>query len=154
MRSKLFVPGSRPELFDKALKSEADALSFDLEDSVDEARKAPARLELARFLRSLPPNPGKTIIVRVNALETPHFEADVEAIVGPGLDIVNLPKPESAEDVRACAAALTKAERKHRLDPVGILPNIESPRSALDVTEPTQNTWPFQQTVATRSLKA
>ena len=129
MRSKLFVPGSRPELFDKALKSEADALSFDLEDSVDEARKALARLELARFLRSLPPNPGKTIIVRVNGLETPHFEADVEAIVGPGLDIVNLPKPESAEDVRACAAALTKAERRGKLDPVGILPNIESPRA-------------------------
>jgi citrate lyase beta subunit len=111
------------------MKSEADALSFDLEDSVDEARKAIARRELARFLRALPPNPGKTIIVRVNGLETPHFEADVEAIMGPGLDIVNLPKPESAEDVRACAAALTKAERAQKLDPVGILPNIESPRA-------------------------
>ena len=34
MRSKLFVPGARPELFAKALAGEADALSFDLEDSV------------------------------------------------------------------------------------------------------------------------
>jgi len=34
MRSKLFVPASRPELFDKALVSAADALSFDLEDAV------------------------------------------------------------------------------------------------------------------------
>ena len=38
MRSKLFVPGSRPELFDKALASAADALSFDLEDSVTPER--------------------------------------------------------------------------------------------------------------------
>ncbi|HUP30626.1 MAG TPA: CoA ester lyase [Usitatibacter sp.] len=129
MRSKLFVPGSRPELFAKAMASEADGLSFDLEDAVDEARKAEARRELAKFLRTLPPNCGKTIIVRVNGLDTPHFEADLEAIVGPGLDIVNLPKPEGAEDVRACASALTKFERKQKLEPIDILPNIESPRA-------------------------
>ena len=131
MRSKLFVPGSRPELFAKAMASEADALSFDLEDAVDEARKDQARREVGRFLRSLPENSGKTIIVRVNGLDTPHFAADLEAIVGPGLDIVNLPKPESADDIRECAAALAGAERKlrHRIEPVGLLPNIESPRA-------------------------
>ncbi len=43
MRSKLFVPGSRPELFAKALASAADALSFDLEDAVYEDRKSQAR---------------------------------------------------------------------------------------------------------------
>ena len=95
MRSKLFVPGSRPELFAKAMAGEADGLSFDLEDAVDEAtqgRGAPrARAVPARAARQH----GKTIIVRVNGLATPHFEADIEAIVGPGLDIVNLPKPES-----------------------------------------------------------
>ena len=37
MRSKLFVPASRPELFDKAMRSAADALSFDLEDAVEPA---------------------------------------------------------------------------------------------------------------------
>src|SRR5688572_11653121 len=129
MRSKLFVPGSRPELFAKAMASEADALSFDLEDAVDESRKAEARREVARFLRTLPANTGKTIIVRVNGLDTPHFAADVEAIVGPGLDIVNLPMCESAEDVRECASALARAERSQPLEPVGIMPNIESPRA-------------------------
>ena len=129
MRSKLFVPGSRPELFAKAMASEADALSFDLEDAVDESRKGEARAELAKFLATLPPNPGKTIIVRVNGLDTPHFEADLEAIVGTGVDILNLPKPDGADDVRACAAALTKLERKVRADPMDIMPNIESPRS-------------------------
>jgi citrate lyase subunit beta/citryl-CoA lyase len=129
MRSKLFVPASRPELFAKAMASEADGLSFDLEDAVDESRKGEARSELAKFLRTLPANCGKTIIVRVNGLDTPHFQADLEAIVGPGLDIVNLPKSDDADDVRACAAALTKLERKSRLEPVQILANIESPRA-------------------------
>jgi citrate lyase beta subunit len=129
MRSKLFVPGSRPELFAKALAGEADALSFDLEDAVDEARKDEARRELGKFLRSLPENTGKVIIVRVNGLATKHFERDLEAIVGPGLDIVNLPKPESGDDIRACAKALAKVERKAKIDPIDILANIESPQA-------------------------
>ena len=52
MRSKLFVPGSRPELFAKALGSDADALSFDLEDSVAPGRKGEARTALRSFLQS------------------------------------------------------------------------------------------------------
>jgi citrate lyase subunit beta/citryl-CoA lyase len=43
--------------------------------------------------------------------------------------MVNLPKPESGDDVRACAAALAKVERAQGLDPIDILPNIESPRA-------------------------
>ena len=130
MRSKLFVPGSRPELFAKAMASEADALSFDLEDAVDEARKGEARRELSKFLRTLPPNCGKTIIVRVNGLETPHFEEDIEAIVGPGLDLVNVPKPEGPDDIREAAVVIGAAERKAQVHaPIGILANIESPRA-------------------------
>jgi citrate lyase subunit beta/citryl-CoA lyase len=130
MRSKLFVPGSRPELFAKAMASEADGISFDLEDAVDESMKDEARREVAKFLRALPQGHGKTIIVRVNGLETTHFEADIHAIVGPGLDIVNLPKPESGDDVRTCARALAEAERDERVAvPAAILANIESPRA-------------------------
>ena len=129
MRSKLFVPGSRPELFAKAVAGEADGLSFDLEDAVDPAMKDEARAELARFLASLAPGHGKTIIVRVNGLDTPHFAADLEAVVGAGVDIVNLPKPESPDDVRACADAIARLERGSRRPPVGVLANIESPKA-------------------------
>ena len=52
MRSKLFVPGSRPELFAKALAGDADSISFDVEDSVPEHSKARAREQIADFLRS------------------------------------------------------------------------------------------------------
>ena len=52
MRSKLFVPGTRPELFAKALAGEADALSFDLEDAVAAERKDAARVAVAEFVGS------------------------------------------------------------------------------------------------------
>src|SRR5207344_856685 len=84
MRSKLFVPASRPELFAKALASEADAISFDLEDAVEPNSKLAARAELATMLERGPPTIGKVIIVRVNAIDTEHFEADLEAVVRPG----------------------------------------------------------------------
>jgi citrate lyase subunit beta / citryl-CoA lyase len=129
MRSKLFVPGSRPELFEKAMKSAADSLSFDLEDSVDERRKSEARAEVARFLRGLPERPGKTIIVRVNACTTPHFQLDVEALAGAPVDIVNVPKAESAAAIRDCVAVIEQAVERAGAAPVGLLANIESPKA-------------------------
>ncbi|OWT68264.1 MULTISPECIES: CoA ester lyase [unclassified Achromobacter] len=135
MRSKLFVPGSRPELFPKALASEADGLSFDLEDSVSESRKGEARQELGRlFASDAAVASGKVLIVRVNAQDTPHFHADVQAVVRPGLQLVNVPKVDSVEQVVAAAAAVIKAERENGFEngttePVRLLLNIESPRA-------------------------
>jgi citrate lyase subunit beta/citryl-CoA lyase len=130
MRSKLFVPASRPELFANALAGPADAISFDLEDAVQEIQKAEARRVLQVFLQRSSPRPGgKVIIVRVNGLTTPHFDADVAAVAGSAVDMINLPKPESADDVRAAAASLARHERDRGIDrPIGILANIESPR--------------------------
>lgn len=130
MRSKLFVPGSRPELFAKAMAGEADAISIDLEDAVDESRKDEARGQVAAFLRSLPGNKAKTIIVRVNGIDTPHFEKDIEAVAGPGLDLVNQPMPRGGDDVRHAAEALRRVARDKGLaEAPGILANIETPRA-------------------------
>jgi citrate lyase subunit beta/citryl-CoA lyase len=130
MRCKLFVPGSRPELFAKAMASDADALSIDLEDAVDESRKDEARGEVAKFLRSLPADKSKTIIVRVNGLGTPHFAADIEAITGSGLDLVNLPMPESADEVREAVQVMARVEKARGIArPTGLMANIETPRA-------------------------
>ena len=130
MRSKLFVPGSRPEFFPKALAGQADGLSFDLEDSVLETAKAEARRLVGQVLQSPECTASKKIIiVRVNGLTTPHFEADLAAVVGPRLDLLNLPKVESADDIRAVVKALSRLEAERGLTrPIGILANIESPR--------------------------
>ena len=127
MRSKLFVPASRPELFDKALASEADALSFDLEDAVVEDRKAAAREELARFLASDGARESsKALIVRVNAMTTAHFEADIAAVATSGAHMINLPMATSGDDVRKAAAALD-ALRIATDQPLKLLVNIETP---------------------------
>jgi len=129
MRSKLFVPGSRPELFPKAATSAADALSFDLEDAVAPNRKAEARAALGAFLRE-GDHGGKAIVVRVNALGTPHFAADLRAVAVPGTHMVNLPMIRDAAEVAEAAEALGQAERENGVTaPIGLLCNVETPRA-------------------------
>ena len=129
MRSKLFVPASRPELFAKALASAADALSFDLEDAVAESRKDEARRHLAEFLRSDAARASdKTFIVRVNPCGSSHFEADLAAVLLPRLDMLNLPKPASVQQVGEVANAMEQAEQANGVaTPVRLLLNIETP---------------------------
>ncbi len=130
MRSKLFVPGARPEMFDKALAGDADALSFDLEDSVPEAGKQAAREHIASFLaRADVLASNKLLIVRTNAADSPHFAADLAAMAVPGLWLLNIPKVESAAQVREVAAALEQAEAANGVTrPIGLLLNIETSR--------------------------
>ncbi|WP_199707013.1 HpcH/HpaI aldolase/citrate lyase family protein [Teichococcus wenyumeiae] len=129
MRSKLFLPGTRPELFAKGATSAADALSFDLEDSVAPERKAEARAHVAAALRDPALRAaGKLAIVRVNAPGTPHFAEDVAALAGTGLDAINLPMVESAAMVRDAIAVIARAEAAVGAAPCGILANIETPR--------------------------
>jgi citrate lyase subunit beta/citryl-CoA lyase len=140
MRSKLFVPGARPELFGKALASAADAISIDLEDAVVESRKGEARAAVAEFLRSSEAQSStKSIIVRVNALATAHFAVDVRVLASPGLTLVNLPKIESAGEVDAAMANVDRAFVDAGLRPtLRALANIESPkglRNAVAIAE-------------------
>lgn len=135
MRSKLFVPGSRPELFEKALASAADALSFDLEDAVVESRKQEARDEVQAFLKRHQ-DAQKTILVRTNPVGGEHFFKDVASVTRNGLDILNIPKVESPEEVQETARQLEKFEAEFGVTtPVGILVNIESPKGLRRVAE-------------------
>ncbi len=125
MRSKLFVPGIRPELFSKALASAADAISFDLEDAVPESGKDKARSEVGQFLRSTEAlRSDKLIIVRVNPVGSPHFAADLRALEGSAAGMVNLPKPRGAADVLAALEAMDAAGLA---GDTALLANIETP---------------------------
>jgi citrate lyase subunit beta/citryl-CoA lyase len=134
MRSKLFVPGGRPELFAKAAASQADALSLDLEDSVPAEAKARAREAVSAFVtadgtRAL----AKAVIVRVNAPDTPWFEDDLLAVAHEGLALLNLPKIESAGDLLAAVLALERAEAANAVTtPLKLLVNIETPNGLAD----------------------
>ncbi|TDD49635.1 HpcH/HpaI aldolase/citrate lyase family protein [Saccharopolyspora elongata] len=96
----LFVPGSRPERFTKAVGAGADAVIVDLEDAVPADAKASAR----ENLRAAWPI-GSGVAVRINARSSPEFDADVQLCRELGPDAVVLPKTESAEDVRVTAEA-------------------------------------------------
>jgi citrate lyase subunit beta/citryl-CoA lyase len=137
MRSKLFVPASRPELFQKALASEADALSFDLEDAVVESRKSEARENLRLFLQSETAlKSEKAFIVRINPTDTAHFEADLDAILLPRLDLLNVPKTSTAHEVRHVAHAMEVIETRNNMSvPIRLLLNIETPRALRNAHE-------------------
>jgi citrate lyase subunit beta / citryl-CoA lyase len=129
MRSKLFVPASRPELFAKALASAADAISFDLEDAVEESSKPAARTALQTLFQQDLSAHHKLIVVRINATDTPHFVADLDAVVCTATHVVNIPMVEDPDTVRAVAAELERLEKARGLArPIGILVNIESPK--------------------------
>lgn len=128
MRSKLFVPGSRPELFGKALASAADAISIDLKASVTEERKPEARLNVQTLLKNLPAS-NKKIIVRTNHVSTSHFQLDVAYVAQIGLDILNIPKVEDPEEIHEAAKLLIAREKDFQGSKnIGILVNIESPK--------------------------
>lgn len=131
MRSKLFVPASRPELFAKALAGEADAIAFDLEDAVPPAHKAAARQALADWLATQPdPGPGRCLMVRCNAPGTADFDADLATLPLAALSLLNLPKVESVEQVHLAARQLAAQEAAQGLrQALPLLVNIETPRA-------------------------
>ena len=129
LRSKLFVPGTRPELFDKAAAGAADALSLDLEDSVAPSRKAEARAAVVRWLQGeSAARSGKCLIVRCNALDSEHFDGDLQALCAAGLGWLNLPKIESVEQVRQVGEVLDRLEStRANASPMRLLLTIETP---------------------------
>lgn len=101
MRSLLFVPGDRPERFEKAASSGADAIILDLEDSVSTESKAAARDAVAAYLA----RPAEVVrIVRINPINSRYLDADLQCTAGS--DALMLPKAESASTVETLLAQI------------------------------------------------
>lgn len=99
-RSFLFVPGDRPERFDKAVAAGADAIIIDLEDAVGAQYKAQARQSALAWLRA-----GGSACVRVNATDSAEHEDDLATLAGlDTLTAVVLPKASDAAAASAAAA--------------------------------------------------
>ena len=133
-RSWMFVPGHRQKMIDKALGINADAIMLDIEDGVAPNEKETARRLIgeALSLSKVPNSPAR--FVRINAIGHARMDADVDAVVRPGLEGLVLPKVEAPEEVMKVDAILTQRERQQRM-PVGgvkLLVAIESPRGLLN----------------------
>ena len=101
----LFVPGNRPERFDKALAAGADAVILDLEDAVAPDDKARARANVREWIAGHPDAVPRTV-VRINDAATPWFAADLGMLREAGIAFAMLPKAEREEQVATVMAAL------------------------------------------------
>ncbi len=115
VRTALFAPGSNDRVMTKALDSGADSVIFDLEDSVAIAAKPDARKLVAAQIDAVAAINGsgklaRGIFVRTNSPATGMLEEDLASVVRPGLDVIFLPKGETVEEVKHCAALLDKFE--------------------------------------------
>lgn len=111
-RSELAVPGSNPDLFEKAVKSEADYIFLDCEDAVIPDDKPQARKNIIQALNDIDWG-SKTISVRINGLDTHYMYRDVVDIVeqaGANLDTILIPKVGTAADVYVVDCLLTQIE--------------------------------------------
>ena len=113
IRSFLFVPGDRPERFEKAFHCDADAIIIDLEDAVPSSAKERARGNVASWV-----SPARPVLLRINAPGSVWFAEDLKLQSLPGVSGIVLPKAESAE---AIATLLT-----HRNHAVPVYPLIET----------------------------
>jgi citrate lyase subunit beta/citryl-CoA lyase len=128
-RTLLFAPGSRPELLSKAQLGDADAMIFDLEDSVPLNAKDEARKNIADALAA---GLKKPMFLRISNPRAGDFMADLQVLANAS-SLVNvagvvLPKADDAEDIQAVAKALKDVESKHNMQEgtLSILPLIET----------------------------
>lgn len=110
-RSKLFVPGSRPALFEKAAAGAADVVCLDLEDAVAPGDKEKARENIVAALNDVDWK-DKLVTVRINGLDTHWCYRDVLALVEKGgerIDAIMVPKVGNGSDVYAVDMLVTQA---------------------------------------------
>lgn len=128
-RTLLFAPGSRPELLAKAQLGDADAMIFDLEDSVPLNAKDEARKNIADALAA---GLKKPMFLRISNPRAGDFMADLQVLANASslLDVAGivLPKADDADDIQAVAKALKDVESKHNMQEgtLSILPLIET----------------------------
>jgi citrate lyase beta subunit len=124
----MITPGHRPERLAKAVSLPADSLIFDLEDAVPPARKPEARAVVAQALTELSFG-RRERAVRLNAIGSADFVADMAALPWASIDAVMLPKVERAEELHKLDAALDAGAPGRD---IAVIATLETPRGILN----------------------
>lgn len=126
-RSMLFMPGNTPNMLINAAYLGADSLIFDLEDAVSPAEKDAARILIRNTIRYMDFEKVETI-VRINSVDTPFWQADIDAILPERPNLLLLPKANCPEDVLLADRYMTSLEEQLGLEvgSVGLIPLIET----------------------------
>ena len=135
-RSMLFVPGSNAAMLSNSFIYKQDSIMFDLEDAVALKEKDSARLLVAHALQH-PLYKEIETVVRVNPLDSEFGVADLNAVVRAGVDVVRMPKTETAQDVIDMDREITEIEKAcgREVGSTKMLAAIESP---LGITQANQ----------------
>ena len=135
-RTMMFMNAQKPGLIRDAYIYGCDSIMLDLEDAVAENQKDAARFSLYHALRSI--DYGDTeVIVRINGLDTTHWQEDVRVCVAGGADGIRIAKCESAEDVRTVEKAVEAAEEEFGVEKgrTLLMAALESPKGILNAYE-------------------
>ena len=126
-RSMLFLPGNNPNMLINGNCLGADAVIFDLEDAVAPAEKDAARILVRNTMRYMEFGECERI-VRINSIDTPYWQADLDEILPQRPDLILLPKTGSAQDALKADAYMTQVEERLSMEPgtVGLMPLIET----------------------------
>jgi len=134
-RTMMFVPGANAAMLRDAPLYGADSLMFDLEDAVSLKEKDSARLLVHMALKTFDYSKVETV-VRINAL-TAGGDQDIEAMVLAGIDVIRLPKTETAQDIIEVDQVITSVEETYHI-PMGttkMMAAIESAEGVLNARE-------------------
>lgn len=135
-RTMMFMNAQKPGLIKDAYIYGVDSIMLDLEDAVAENQKDAARFSLYHALTTI--DYGDTeVIVRINGLDTPHWQEDIRVCVAGGADGIRIAKCESAQDVKIVEEYVEKAEREFGVQ-VGrtlLMAALESPKGILNAYE-------------------
>lgn len=135
-RTMMFLSAQRPSLMKDAFIYRPDAVIFDLEDAVAENQKDAARFSLYHTLKAVDYGSVERL-VRINGLDTPHWQEDVRVCVAGGADGIRIAKCESARDVKTVEKAIVYAEEEFGREKGStlIMAAVESPRGVLNAME-------------------
>ena len=98
-RSMMFLNAQKPGLIKDPYIYGADSIMLDLEDAVAENQKDAARYSLYHALQEIDYR-GTERVVRINGLDTPHWQEDIRVCVAGGADTIRIAKTECAQDVK------------------------------------------------------
>jgi citrate lyase subunit beta/citryl-CoA lyase len=134
-RTMMFVPGANAAMLRDAPLYGADSLMFDLEDAVSLKEKDTARLLVYHALTTFDYSAVETV-VRINGLDTVGRQ-DIEAMVLAGVNVIRLPKTETAQDIIDVAAVITEMEQKYEIESgkTRMMAAIESAEGVLNARE-------------------
>ena len=125
LRSMLFLPGNNPNMLINSGCLGADGVIFDLEDAVAPAQKDAARILVRNTMRYLDLGNCRRI-VRINSVDTPYWQDDLDAVMPCNPDMILLPKSGTSGDVLAVDSYMTAVEQRLGLEQVALMPLIET----------------------------